>query len=76
MPPIRASPGLKPVKYERTHEENQERLVLIFLVMLPRRLTFPEHTLLPLVEAIVVLRHAWSPRGARQPSTKSAQVAL
>jgi hypothetical protein len=35
MPPIRAGPGLKPLKYERTHEENQERLVPTFLVILP-----------------------------------------
>jgi hypothetical protein len=76
MPPIRAGPGLKPVKYERTHEENQERLVFVFLVILPRRLTFPEHTLLHLVGVTVVLRHEWSPRGARQPSTKSAPAGL
>jgi hypothetical protein len=76
MPPIRAGPGLKPVRYERTHEENQERLVPISLVILPRRLTSPEHTLLHLVEVTVVLKHVWNLLGARQTSTKNAPVEL
>jgi hypothetical protein len=28
MPPLRSIPAAKPVKTERTHEENQERFVL------------------------------------------------
>ena len=30
MPPVRTGSNTKPVKYERTHEENQERLVGCF----------------------------------------------
>lgn len=28
MPPLRSIPAAKPVKTERTHEENQERFVM------------------------------------------------
>jgi hypothetical protein len=76
MPPIRAGPGLKPVRYERTHEENQERLVTIFAGILFLRLTVPERILRHLVEVTVVSVHVWSLRGARQSFTKNAPVEL
>jgi len=34
MPPIRSLPLTKPIKTERTHEENQERYVVRLLFLL------------------------------------------
>jgi hypothetical protein len=55
MPPTRTFPPVKAVKTERTHEENQERLVAHVSVLLGSELTrTSEHILPPPEEAIEV----------------------
>ena len=56
MPPTRTFPPAKAVKTERTHEENQERLVALLSVLASRTDRILEHTLLPPEEAIEVLK--------------------
>jgi len=62
MPPIRSiTSAAKPVKTERTHEENQERYVVSHFYLTSTSLTFiVEHTLQPLAEVTVAWKLASS----------------
>lgn len=50
MPPTRTFPPVKAVKTERTHEENQERLVAHVSVFFGSELTRTSEHILPLLE--------------------------
>lgn len=74
MPPIRTMPIAKPIRTERTHEENQER----FVPSLPY-LNAPAHlptepTLLHRDEATEVWKRASNPLDEHPRSTRSAPV--
>lgn len=55
MPPTRTLPPVKAVKTERTHEENQERLVAYVSVFFGSELTRTSERILPPPEEAIVV---------------------
>lgn len=77
MPPLRSIPAAKPVKTERTHEENQERFVSFSATASKLASNvLSELTSLPLVAVTAVSKPESSQPAVLPRSTRDAQADL